>query len=267
MSEESLEQDKIITGDCLEVMRGFAAERVDLTITSPPYLLLKEYESKQTIEEYLAFMLSVMKELYRITKIGGRVCWNIPNQMRRNSYGELWSPMAESFQLLKQANFRFFDLIIWNQGYADSATAWGSWRSPSAPFIRHQTESILVFYKGLWKIQHKGKSDLEPREFMSLTKGELWDIKPETNRENHPAPFPIELPSRCIKLFSYIGDVVLDPFCGSGTTAVACHELKRRFIGIEINSEYAEIARARIKFHQEQTKLTEVLNSSAKESV
>ena len=92
---------------------------------------------------------------------------------------------------------------------------------------------------------------------MSLTKGEIWDIKPETKRENHPAPFPIELPSRYIKLFSYTSDVVLDPFCGSGTTAVACHELKRRYIGIEINEEYANIARARIKLHQEQMKLTE----------
>jgi site-specific DNA-methyltransferase (adenine-specific) len=148
-----------------------------------------EYEEKLSMDNYLDFIKSVLEECYRVLKRGGRICWNVPNQIRVGRDGALWPPAIKTAGLMEKTGFSFFDFIIWDQGYSDSATAWGSWCSPSAPFIRHQTEAILVFYKDVWKIQHKGKTDLTKKEFMSLTKGELWRMNPERRRA-HPAPFP-----------------------------------------------------------------------------
>ena len=147
---------------------------------------------------------------------------------------------------MEGCGFSFFDLIIWNQYYSDSATAWGSWKSPSAPFVRHQLQAILVFYKDKWKIQHSGETDLTKSEFMSLTKSELWNFSPESAKKiGHPAPFPEELPRRCMRLFSYIGDTILDPFVGSGTTIKVAQDLKRNCIGIEVNPKYCSLIKSR----------------------
>lgn len=215
-----------------------------------------EYEQKQTKEEYLTFIERVLRGCYHVLAAGGRICWNVPNQIRVGRDGELWSPSIKTAELMEKTGFKFFDFLIWNQMYSDSATAWGSWCSPSAPFIRHQTEAILVFCKDVWKIQHKGKSDLEPKEFMSLTKSELWDIRPaKASQVGHPAPFPEELPKRCIKLFSYVGDVVLDPFTGSGTTLKAAEDLGREWIGIEKEQSYINLAIKNIDRVRYQTRL------------
>jgi len=240
----SLPINQVICGDCVEIMKAFPDLSVDLVVTSPPYNLQKEYESRNSEQQYLSFIEEALNQIYRILKLGGRVCWNVPNQIRLNRDGKLWSPMIKTANLFEKTNFKFFDIIIWNQKYSDSATAWGSWKSPSAPFIRHQCESILVFYKIKWKKRGR-QSDLGTKEFMQLTKSELWSISPEGKRL-HPAPFPEELPRRCIKLFSYIGDVVLDPFVGSGTTLVVAQKLGRKWIGVDIKPEYIEMTKKRL---------------------
>jgi len=234
---------RLIQGDCLKVLPTLEAESIDLLVTSPPYNLQKEYEQSLSEKEYLQFINTVLEESYRILRTSGRVCWNVPNQIRIHRDGDLWSPLVKTANLMEQVGFKFFDILLWNQNFSDSATAWGSWKSPSSPFIRHQCESILVFYKKTWKMKGVG-SDLTTLDFMRLTKSELWTMRPETDR-THPAPFPLELPKRCIKLFSYLDSVILDPFLGSGTTMKACQDLKRSCIGIEIEPKYCDIVRKR----------------------
>lgn len=241
-----LELNKIYCMDCIEGMKQMLDKSVDIIITSPPYNLQKEYEEKLSKHQYMDFIYDVLRECSRVLKTSGRICWNVPNQIRIGCDGELWSPSISTGHIMENCALSFFDMIIWNQGYSDCATAWGSWNSPSAPFIRHQTESILIYYKGVWKKEDKGKTDLNPREFMQLTKGEMWTIKPEKDR-THPAPYPLLIPERLLKLFSYVDDIVLDPFMGSGTTAVACKRLRRRYIGFDVNQSYVEYANKRLK--------------------
>ncbi|HXG36203.1 MAG TPA: site-specific DNA-methyltransferase, partial [Dehalococcoidia bacterium] len=124
----------------------------------------------------------------------------------------------------------------------------GSWLSASAPFVIAPVEMIAVFYKRQWKKTRVGKSDIARDEFLAWTNG-VWNFQGESKRRvKHPSPFPIELPRRCIKLFSYVGDVVLDPFMGSGTTLLACLETGRAGIGVEIDPQYCEIAKRRLVF-------------------
>jgi len=164
-----------------------------------------------------------------------------------NPYREIFSPWYCSYVALRRAGLKYRDNITWNQLNSDNDTAWGSWCSASAPWLRHMTEAIIVAYKEEWKKQKKGKSDLTRNEFLKFVL-DLWDM-PCANRKKigHPAPFPEELPYRCIKLFSYVGDIVLDPFLGSGTTALVAVKLNRKFIGIEIVREYCELALERIR--------------------
>ena len=256
---------QLFEGDCLKVLPTLAKDSVDLVVTSPPYNVGMDYGKGQNDrleqEDYLQFLREVMVELHRVLKVGGRICWNSPNQIRMKGNGALWSPSITFGGMLEGAGFKMFELLIWKQGYSDSGTAWGSWCSPSSPFIRHETEAILVYFKDVWKIQHRGESDLTPTEFTKWTASEVWEIQPERNRD-HPAAFPEKLASRAIKMFSYVGDVVLDPFLGSGTTAVACAKLDRRCIGIEMMPEYIKKAEARILPWKEQTRLMPLVNNT-----
>ena len=237
----------IYLGDCREILPELPDKSIDLVLTSPPYNLEMEYEQRLTQEEYLKFIGEVLAELYRVLCSSGRVLWNVPNQIRIARDGDLWSPSIKTAMLMEKIGLRYFDMIQWNQGYSDSATAWGSWLSPSAPFIRHQLEAILVYYKDQWKLQRQGETDLTPSQFMSLTKGELWDIKPARRDNHHPAPYPDEMVWKCLKLFSYKGTIILDPFLGSGTTAYWAKKLNRKCIGIEIEEKYCEIAANRCR--------------------
>jgi site-specific DNA-methyltransferase (adenine-specific) len=134
--------------------------------------------------------------------------------------------------------------IIWDQSNSGCDTAWGSWQSASSPHIRHLTEMILVGYNTQWKKTNKGKSDITGDEFSKWTL-DKWKISPERDR-SHPAPFPEELAKRCIKLFSYVGDVVLDPFSGSGTTCAVAKKFGRQYIGIDLDAEYTRLAQKRL---------------------
>jgi len=137
--------------------------------------------------------------------------------------------------------------IIWQKGKgASGSCAWGSWRSAKAPRLRDLHEYLLVFAKQSYGRPDKGESTIDRDEFMAATLS-IWDIPPESaKRVGHPAPFPVELASRVIQLYSYLDDVVLDPFLGSGTTCVAAKQLGRKYIGFDISEEYCSLARERL---------------------
>jgi site-specific DNA-methyltransferase (adenine-specific) len=136
--------------------------------------------------------------------------------------------------------------IIWNKENSTARMSWGSFKSPSSPSFPTPFEYILIFAKDTYALQTKGHTDLTNEEFIEWSSA-LWTFPPETriSKKTHPAPFPEELPRRCIKMLSWKGAVVLDPFLGTGTTARVCKKLERNFIGIELNPRYCDLARKR----------------------
>jgi len=242
---------KVIQGDCLEVMKTMPDNSVDLIVTSPPYNLdikYDNYDDNKSLEKYYLWCNEWIKESYRILKIGGRFCLEIGCFQSAKQ-----EPTYSTFtQLFIRNGFIFREFVIWNKNQIPKRTAWGSWLSPSNPRILPPFEMIINFHKVSPKLLHKGETDLTKEEFINYTNG-IWIIAPEKNE--HPAPYPNELVKRCLKMNTYRNDVVLDPFAGSGTTAVASQILGRRWIGIEISPEYCEIARKRLKTSVEQQKL------------
>jgi len=154
---------------------------------------------------------------------------------------------ADITRIAQEIGWKYHSTIVWNEGNISRRTAWGSWLSASAPFVIAPVELIVVLYKDQWKKTNgTKKSDVTRDEFMKWTNG-LWTFNGESKKRiGHPAPFPLELPNRCIKLFSYVNDLVFDPFCGSGTTLVEAFENSRRVVGVDIDSKYCELARNRI---------------------
>ena len=154
---------------------------------------------------------------------------------------------ADITNIAKQVGFKYHSTIIWNEGNISKSSAWGSWMSASSPYVIAPVELIVLLYKDSWKKTSGSKiNDIEREEFMSWTNG-VWTFNGESKRKiGHPAPFPVELPRRCIKLFSFVGDTVLDPFMGSGSTIVAAKLNNRIGIGIDFESEYCQLAKNRI---------------------
>jgi site-specific DNA-methyltransferase (adenine-specific) len=218
---------------------------VHLMVTSPPYNVGKDYDKDLNLPEYLDLLGEVFSETYRVLVDGGRACVNIANVGRKPYipyHKFVMDAMADS-------GFKMRGEVIWDKGAgAGTSTAWGSWCSPSNPTLRDVHEYILVFSKGPFGRPSPGKVPTITREeFLEYTKS-LWSFMPESaKRAGHPAPFPLELPSRCIKLYTFRGDVVLDPFCGVGTTCLAALRNGRHFVGIDTSEEYTRLARARLK--------------------
>lgn len=218
---------------------------VHLMITSPPYNVGKEYDNDLTLDEYLELLTSVFSQTYKKLVTGGRACINIAN-IGRKPYIPLHAMIIEMMLDLK---FLMRGEIIWNKSTsAGGSCAWGSWMSASNPVLRDFHEYILIFSKESYsknKSQEK-KDTIGHDEFIQWTKS-IWTF-PAVNAKKigHPAPFPIELPHRLINLYSYEGDVVLDPFCGSGTTCIAAVQNKRNYIGYDIEEKYIQLSKNRI---------------------
>ncbi len=149
---------------------------------------------------------------------------------------------ADLTLVAKEAGWKYHSTIVWNEQNISRRTAWGSWLSASAPYVIAPVELIVVLYKDEWKKNYKGESDITREEFMEWTNG-VWSFNGESKKRiGHPAPFPKELPKRCIKMFSYLGDTIFDPFLGSGTTTLVAKELNRNPIGVDIDPEYIKLA-------------------------
>jgi len=235
--------NKFIHGDSRCVLQDVDDETIHLIITSPPYNVGKEYELDSTLETWRALLQDVFKECYRVLIPGGRICVNIANTWRK-PYLPLHRYVME---ILENSGFSMMrGEIIWDKGASvGTSTAWGSWKRASNPVLRDVHEYILIYSKGKWG-REPGKSTITRDEFLECTKS-IWRISTASSKETgHPASFPLELPSRLIKLYSYEGDVVLDPFAGTGNTCIAAKQLERYFIGIELLEKYVEKARERI---------------------
>ena len=229
-----------------ERMAELPDSSVHLMVTSPPYNVGKEYDQDLTLDEYLAFLLRVWREVHRVLVPGGRACINVAN-LGRKPYIPLH---AFIIQDMLQAGFLMRGEIIWNKAASASpSTAWGSWRSASNPTLRDVHEYILVFSKGVFRRKRlEGKVDTISREqFLEWTRS-VWSFQAESARKvGHPAPFPVELPYRLAQLYTYAGEVVLDPFMGSGQTALAAIQAGRNFVGYEIDERYIRLARERLE--------------------
>jgi len=236
----------IYHGDFLTTT-NISENSVDLVVTSPPYNVDIQYNShndQMTYEAYLEFSRRWLEHCLRLVKNDGRLCLNLP--LDKNKGGQQ-SVYADLTTIAKELGWRYHSTVIWNEQNISRRTAWGSWLSASAPFVIAPVEVIVIFYKQTWKkTSGSGVSDITREEFLEWTNG-VWNFSGESKKRiGHPAPFPVELPRRCIKLFSYVGDVVLDPFLGSGSTLLACFQTHRKGIGVEVDGRYCELAKQRL---------------------
>ena len=237
----SIYKADILRTDCID------EGTIDLLVTSPPYNVGIKYNShddKMSYEHYLSFTKGWLAKCYRLVKNDGRFCLNIP--LDKNKGGQQ-SVCADITTIAKQVGWKYHSTIIWNEQNISRRTAWGSWLSASAPYVIAPVEVIVILYKDHWKkTSGSRKSDISKEDFLKLTNG-VWTFMGESKkRVGHPTPFPVELPRRCIKLFSFVGDTVLDPFLGSGSTLIACVLTDRKGIGIEIDRNYCELAKERL---------------------
>ena len=236
----------IINGDtCKSDL--FTGEFIDLIVTSPPYNVGIDYDSNDdtlSYQDYLDFSSQWIGNCYKWSKPHARLLLNIPLDKNKGGHRSVGADLT---RIAQTAGWNYHATIVWNEGNISRRTAWGSWMSASAPYVIAPVELIVVLYKDSWKKQFGSKeSDISRDEFMAWTNG-LWTFNGESKKRiGHPAPFPRELPYRCIKLFSYVGDVVFDPFLGSGTTLIEAHNNGRIGVGVEIDQGYCELAQKRI---------------------
>lgn len=233
-----------------EKMDDLPDNSIHLMITSPPYNASKDYDQNLSLEEYLQLLRRVWQETYRVLVPGGRACINVAN-LGRKPYIPLHSYIID--QML-EIGFLMRGEIIWNKASSASpSTAWGSWMSATNPVLRDVHEYILVFSKDTFKRKRKAKENTISRDdFLEWTKS-VWTFPAVSAKKvGHPAPFPEDLPHRLIQLFTFAGEVILDPFAGSGTTCLSAMADGRKYIGYEISEEYITLANERIRKAQNQ---------------
>jgi DNA modification methylase len=246
--ENPLPENAVNTIFCssAESMAELPESSVHLMVTSPPYNVGKDYDEDFTLEEYLAFLKRVWREVERILVPGGRACINVAN-LGRKPYIPLHAYITRD---MVDLGFLMRGEIIWDKGASAAiSTAWGSWRSPANPTLRDVHEYILVFSKG--NFSRKKLADREAtitrEEFLEFTKS-VWTFPAESAKKvGHPAPFPVELPHRLLQLYTYSGEVVLDPFMGSGQTALAALKSGRLFVGYDTDNDYVRLADRRLR--------------------
>lgn len=243
--------ENAVPAECVDKVMCKSSERMEelpdscmhLAVTSPPYNVGKTYDHDLTLTEYRQLLKVVFSEVFRVLVYGGRACINIAN-LGRKPYIPLHSYVIED---MLDLGFQMRGEVIWNKGSsAGASTAWGSWLSASNPSLRDTHEYILVFSKGSFA-RASGKNTISKEEFLSYTKS-VWEFPAESaTRAGHPAPFPVDLPYRCIQLYTFQGNFVLDPFCGVGSTCIAALRAGRHFVGYDTKQEYVDAALRRIE--------------------
>lgn len=254
-------KDTVVLGDSRDLSM-IPANSIALVVTSPPYFAGKEYEATLgqgnvpgSYVDYLEMLRDVFAECWRVLEPGGRIAVNVANLGRkpfRSLAGDVTTILQDDLKFLLRGE------IVWIKGAGlNSSCAWGSYASASNPVLRDVTERIVVGSKGrfgraLTKRQREARGlpfedTITPEEFRELTL-DTWRFPPESARRvGHPAPFPVELPRRCIELFTFRGDTVLDPFGGVGTVAVAAIQTGRHFVCVDADPDYVAKARARVE--------------------
>lgn len=238
-------QHLIISGDSRR-MHSIRDDSVQLIITSPPYFNAKEYSQWLTLSDYLQDMKKTFLECFRVLAPGRKFCLNISDLPEKGDSGVRWIPLgAELIKVVQEVGFEIVDRIIWFKTPV-KGFQYGSLPFPPSPLVCDSMEYIFVLrkpgkakYDNLTKTQ-KEASRLKREEYGEFTK-QIWTmgrVRTKDNAEGHIAPFPDELPHRCIKLYSFVGETVLDPFGGSGTTTKMAIQNKRNSILYEINKEY-----------------------------
>lgn len=246
--------DKIIHQNSTN-MANLPDSSIHLMVTSPPYNVGKDYDVDLDINEYFTFLKNVFSETYRVLVDGGRVCINIAN-VGRKPYIPYHKYIIDA---MHEIGFFMRGEIIWNKAAGGGAsTAWGSWASASNPTLRDTHEYILIFSKTKFSRNSMEKENtIKKNEFLEYTKS-VWTFPPQSAKKvGHPAPFPLELPYRCMQLYSFKEDIVLDPFCGVGTTCLAAIQTGRHYVGFDDNLEYVKKAKKRIKEYIEHTKISQ----------
>ncbi len=236
-----------------ENMSDIPDSSIHLMVTSPPYNAKKEYDDDLSLEEYRELLRSVFSETYKKLVTGGRACINIAN-LGRKPYIPLHSFIIED---MLEIGYYMRGEIIWNKASsAGSSTAWGSWLSATNPVLRDVHEYILVFSKDAFTRKRNNKENtISKEDFLAWTKS-VWTFPSvSAKRIGHPAPFPEELPHRLIQLYTFEDDVVLDPFCGSGTTCLSALKHGRHYIGYDIEKKYIDLANERISAYTNQIPL------------
>lgn len=224
-------------------------------VTSPPYNVSKEYDDDLNLNEYLNLINTVWEETYRVLVPGGRACVNVAN-LGRKPYIPLHSYIIEGMQ---EIGYFMRGEIIWNKASSASpSTAWGSWLSAANPVLRDIHEYILIFSKETFSRKKEARENtIKKDEFLEWTKS-VWTFPAVSAKQvGHPAPFPEELPYRLIQLYTFKGDVVLDPFAGSGSTCLSAIKNERDYVGYDINSDYVKLAEKRILNYRSQLRLFE----------
>ena len=272
--------NKIINGDCIEVMKTMPESTVDLIVTSPPYGVGIEYDTHNDdvdFEEYKIFSKEWLTEAYRVLKDDGRIALNIPYEINRQDKGGRIFMVSELWSIMQKIGYKFYGLVDLNENspHRSKTTAWGSWMSPSAPYIYNPKECVILAYKKNHIKKVKGepqwKSDIvdlqqedgtvkkktvyqdeDKKEFMELVYGQ-WDYFADT-KQMSKATFSMDIPMKAIKILTYKNDLVLDPFCGSGTSVAAAEILHRRWVGIELSPNYTEVARQRVQHFVDRNK-------------
>jgi DNA modification methylase len=253
-------KDTLFTGDSRK-MKQIPENSVALVVSSPAYFAGKKYEEElgeghvpATYVEYLAQLREVFTECQRVLEPGGRMAINVAN-IGRKPYRSLSSDIIGILQ--DDLHFLLRGEIIWQKGVGASGNcAWGSFMKPSNPVLRDLTERVIVASKGRFdrapdvksrrELGLPSEATISREDFMAWTL-DVWQIAPASaTRIGHPAPFPVDLPRRLIELYTYKNDVVLDPFMGSGTTAVACIESDRHYIGFDADPEYVALSHRRV---------------------
>ena len=268
-----METGKIINGDCIKVMKTLSEGCIDLVVTSPPYNCGIKYDTHiddLPMNEYWSWTREWLTETYRLIKDDGRVSINIPYEVNVQDRGGRVFFVSEFYQIMKEVGFKFFGIVDLEEDspHRSKTTAWGSWMSPSSPYIYNPKECVILAYKKQHIKKVKGEpewkgvpteieqedgtlkkkivyEEKDKKEFMELVFGQ-WNYFADT-KSLTKATFSMDIPTKAIKILSYKNDVVLDPFAGSGTSCVAAEILDRRWIGIELSPDYAEISRKRIQ--------------------